>query len=50
MTATDYMRLWVNYGGLWEQVGTVYRELGRHAEMWLVGYRQSGGEFLSEKP
>jgi hypothetical protein len=50
MKASDYMNLWVNYGGLWERVGIVYRELGRAADMWLVGYKQSGGAFRVEKP
>ncbi len=50
MKASAYMQQWVCYGGLWEQVGTVYREMGRLGDMWLIGYKQSGGAFLAEKP
>jgi hypothetical protein len=50
MNATDYLNLWVCYGGLWERVGTVYREMGSAAGIWLAGYELSGGQFHSEKP
>ena len=50
MKASTYMQQWVCYGGLWEQVGAIYQTLGQYADSWLMGYRQSGGEFLAEKP